>query len=258
MLERLGAISPRNQRILLILGCAVLFCVWFVRVPLIEPDETRYTEATREMVASANYIIPHYNFEHRFQKPIFYYWVQSAARIAFGPSEAAARFPSALFAIAMVFLLHGFLMRWLRRWAGKDNEQKQKVAQGTAFLGAISLAILPLIAIWTRVAVTDITLTFFITGALISLLQASLEEKRPTGWYLLAAFFCGMAFLTKGPIGIAIPGLVWLVFHIRQKTILSELRRVPWVLAILILLAINLPWYLSTLYTKDGSGFLRQ
>lgn len=256
MLERLGTISPLWQRIILVLGCVVLYCLWFTHVPLFETDEVRYVEATREMFESRNFLIPHYNYEPRYEKPIFYYWVQGASRAVFGPSEWAARLPSGILGILLVLLLHAFLLRRLRAWAGEDAE-RQRLAGGSAFLGAIAMATVPLVAVWTRAAITDITLTLFMTGALLALLQAEMEPHAARWWYLLAAAACGFAFLTKGPIGLAIPGATWLVYQLYQRSLWREVRRVPWVMASFIFLAISVPWYVAT-YFAVGIDFLKQ
>ncbi len=79
MLSRLGKISPAYARLLLIAICAVLFCLWLSWMPLTEIDEVRFCGATQEMVHSGHYLIPTFNHEPRYQKPILYYWIQSAS-----------------------------------------------------------------------------------------------------------------------------------------------------------------------------------
>ena len=253
MLERLGRLSPCTQRILLIIGCLVLYCVWFIRVPLTEWDEVRYGDATRYMVATHNYMIPHYNGDYRFQKPILYYWIQSLPVRAFGVKEWAARLPSALLAILLVLLLHGFLLYWLPRRTAPEDDRARMRARGAALLGAIALATMPLLAIWARGATTDITTTFFICCALLAMLHADLlnaaapQAPHAGGrWYVLSAAAMGLGFLTKGPMGLLIPGLVWLIYHGWQRNLSAEARRVPWGWAALVFVMTGLPWYVAT------------
>jgi 4-amino-4-deoxy-L-arabinose transferase-like glycosyltransferase len=253
MLERLGRWSSNTQRILLVLGCLLLYCVWFIRVPLTEIDEVRYSEATRYMVATQNYMIPHFNGAYRFQKPILYYWIQSVSIRLFGVNEFAARFPSGVIAILLVLLLHAFLLYWLPRRVAPGDAAGRQRARGAALLGAIALATMPLIAIWARGATTDITLTFFISCALLAMLHADLltaEEPdtpgKSRGWYVLSAAAMGLAFLTKGPMGLAIPGLAWLVYHAMQRNLGAEARRVPWGWAALVFVLVAAPWYIAT------------
>ncbi|MHB9107983.1 MAG: ArnT family glycosyltransferase [Armatimonadota bacterium] len=262
MLEHVGTASPLVHRLLLVIGCALLFCLWLGRVPLVEVDETRYATASRQMIETRDYIIPHYNRNVRYEKPILIYWVQGASMRLLGKSEFAARLPSGVAGLLLVLIIYGFLLRWLT-----PHVRNPRQAGGAAFLGAAALATLPLFAVWTRAAATDIILTLFITLTMIGLLQADLARRRAPGetagrreaarWYLLAAFCCGLAFLTKGPIAVLVPVLTWLIYHLRQGTLRAEVRRVPWLPAILLFLAVAAPWYAAT-YFRDKGEFLRQ
>ena len=254
----IGRFSLKMQRILLIVLCAVLFALWLQHVPLTEIDETRYSEATREMLDSGNFLIPQFNYAPRYQKPILYYWIQAVPVAVLGTSEQAARLPSALLATLLICIVHAFLWRWLPK-ALAGLPRADEIAATGAFLGAIALATMPMITIWTRGATTDITLTFFISCALLALLHLELlraeGETKLKRWYLLAATAMGLAFLTKGPMGVVLPVLGWLLFQLKTKQLAAEMRRVPWLYAIIIFIVIALPWYLAT-YLVDGPGFL--
>lgn len=301
LLTRLGSLSTTAQRVWLIIACAVLFCVWTSRTPFTEIDEVRYAEATREMLhfrantidaasqqrmlTHANglaerlhgwfptlnqqnasrsiqraypYIIPYFNFLPRYQKPVLYYWIQSLSVRLLGVNEFAARLPSGLLALTLVLCFHAFLLHWLTRHA---TEVQQTQARGAAFLGTLLLAIMPVIAVWAHASTTDITLTTFISLAMLALAKAATTEYGPTTirqvgwWYRLAAVAIGLAFLTKGPMGAAIPVLGWLIYHLLQRSVRLEARRVPWISSILLFLLMTVPWYLAT-YLVDGPGFL--
>jgi len=261
LLERVGAISPSVHRLLLIAGCALLFCLWPGRVPLVEVDETRYAAASRRMIETGDYIIPRYNGDVRYEKPILIYWIQGASMKLLGPSEFAARLPSGIGGVLLVLIVYGFLLRWL---SADLPEARRAEARGAALLGAAALATLPLLAVWTRAATTDVTLTLFVTLTMLGLLQADLARRAaPDGagragrWYLPAAFCCGLAFLTKGPIAVLVPLLTWLIYHLRQGTLRAEVRRTPWAPVILLFLVAAAPWYIAT-YFYDGGAFLRQ
>ncbi|WP_462322602.1 ArnT family glycosyltransferase, partial [Halochromatium sp.] len=71
-------------------------------VPLYDLDEGAFTEATREMLASGNFITPHRDGEPRYDKPVLIYWLQAASVAAFGWSECALRLPSAIAASVWV------------------------------------------------------------------------------------------------------------------------------------------------------------
>lgn len=265
MLARAGRLSIIRQRILLIAGCALLFGLWLTWAPLTEIDEARFTEASRRMLASdslRDYLIPQFNGEPRYQKPILYYWMQAGAMRLFGTREWAARLPSAVAALLLVLLVHTFLLRWLvPRQA--PNPERERAGRGAAFLGAAALAIMPLTAIWSRAAVTDPLLTLFITGALLALLQGELEAAtgvasaaRIRRWYLAAAACIALAFLTKGPVGVVLPALIWTAYHLSRRTLGAAARAVPWAGGIALFLLIAAPWY-ATIYALDGPDFLR-
>jgi len=264
VLARLGRISILRQRILLILGCAALFGVWLTWAPLTEIDEARFTEASRQMLAAHTlhgYLIPQFNGEPRYQKPILYYWIQAGSMRLFGVREWAARLPSAVASLLLVLLVHLFLLRWLVPRESPDPARVQ-AGRGAAFLSAAALATMPMVAIWAHAAVTDPTLTLFITGTLLALLQADLKAatgaaapRRVRHWYLAAAACAALAFLTKGPVGVVLPALVWIIYHLSRGTLRATARTMPWLGGILLFLLIAAPWYMMVY--KIDPQFLR-
>ena len=66
---------------------------------LIEPDEGRYSEIPREMIASGDWVTPRLNGVKYFEKPVMYYWMVASSLKAFGPSELSARIPCAASAL---------------------------------------------------------------------------------------------------------------------------------------------------------------
>ncbi|MHB9024069.1 MAG: ArnT family glycosyltransferase [Armatimonadota bacterium] len=256
MLASLGKLSPMVQRLLLVLGCAALFFLWISYVPLTEIDEARFSEATREMVETGNYVVPTFNYQPRYQKPVLYYWIQAASIRLFGVNETAARLPSALAALLLVLLVHAFLLRRLRGGIPVEDIPARARAGGAAFLGAIALATMPLIAIWAHAAVTDMYLTLFTTASLLALLEADLTpadgRRQRRGWYVLAALAAGLAFLTKGPVGVVIPALVWIGYHVLQRNLGREARRVPWLSTIMAFLVVAAPWFI-VMYLRDAA-----
>ncbi len=264
MLKRLGRLAPRMQYGLLALVSLALFLPLLWLMPITEADEAIYAEASREMVTTGNYLIPHFNDAPFYEKPIMTYWLQAGSCKLFGISAFAIRLPSVLLSFLLVMILFAFLRRWLPARATEDNERAQRA--GAAFFGALALAAMPFIAVWAHAATMDIPITFLITLTVLALISADLEAHEATDpklglrisrrWYLLAGLGAGLAILTKGPVGLAIPGLIWLVYHISQRNLLAEARRVPWLLTLLIVAAIGVPWYVAT-WKFDGPGFVQ-
>ncbi|MFH1737758.1 MAG: glycosyltransferase family 39 protein [bacterium] len=187
--------SSRRSHILLLL--IVVYCCFFFRlgvVPLLDPDEARYTYASRNMVQSGDYVVPRWNGENRLQKPILFYWLQAAGLQTIADEEYAARLPSALGAACIVWLLYWF---GRRRWG-----------ELYGLLVALGFALFPLTIALSRLAITDMTLAMCVTASVLWFLSA-FRERRP-GLLIAAYGALGAALLTKGPVAFlfVIPALI--------------------------------------------------
>src|SRR6266542_1462728 len=99
MLRRLG--------VTLILLSARTFFLGLCWQGISDMDEAYYAEASREMVETGDWLEPHFNYEPRWEKPVLYYWLTAATYELAGPTEAAARFWSALSGVGLVLLTWG-------------------------------------------------------------------------------------------------------------------------------------------------------
>src|SRR5689334_16314285 len=104
-------------------GAAALsvFFLYFFRLggtPLLDPDEPVYGQIAREMVRSGNWLTPHLAGRPWFDKPPLFYWASAAAMRALGPTELAARLPSAVAAVLLTALVFGLGRRFFGRAAG--------------------------------------------------------------------------------------------------------------------------------------------
>ena len=94
---------------ILLLGLfAIVYLLPLGARELIVPDETRYAEIPREMIASGDWVVPHLNGVRYFEKPVLGYWAHAAALLVFGENNFAVRLPSALavgLSALMIFLL---------------------------------------------------------------------------------------------------------------------------------------------------------
>ena len=77
--------------------------------PLLVPDETRYAEIPREMVATGEWVVPHLNGLKYYEKPVMGYWLHGLAQQAFGESNFAVRLPNALATGMVAFLMYCML-----------------------------------------------------------------------------------------------------------------------------------------------------
>ena len=210
---------------------AVVYLAGLGSVFFFEPDEGRYTEIPREMLATRDFVLPHLNGVLYFEKPPLFYWLNAASISVFGPTPFASRLWSALLALG------GLGLTWLlaRRILGRTAALCSLVVLSTSLL-YLALA---------RLAIIDMTLTFCLTGTLVGFFLAK-EEASPSRarWLWMATFaFGALAVLAKGLIGIVLPGgVVFLYLLLGGQWRL--LRKVPWLGGTLVFLAIALPWHI--------------
>lgn len=175
--------------------------------PLIIPDETRYAEIPREMLASGNWVVPRLDGLRYFEKPVLGYWANAVYIKLFGENTFAVRLPSAL-----ATLLTALMLLILARKFG--------TAGLSPFLPPlIFLSFFEVYAIGTF-NVLDSLLSFFITGSLVSFFLAYdtlTKTYRKTGWLILCGIFCGLGFLTKGFVAVAVPVVAITPFLIWQQ-----------------------------------------
>lgn len=223
-----------NKRygIILILGVLIIHLFWGIgSIPLLDPDEPVYAETAREMIEYNDYLSPRIFNEYWYDKPPMYYWLVAGAQHIFGDNEFSARFPSALFGgLTLVSMFLG-----VKKIFDRDVAYWSVVILGTS-IEFFYLA---------KAAVTDMTLLFFMTSAILAFLN-----KR----YFLLYVFMGLATLTKGPIGLVFPGaIIFLYMLITSKWNLLKEMKLQYGVLIYVLIAV--PWY-YLMYQAHGQIFV--
>src|SRR5580700_10274013 len=105
-------LAARPEASILLLGLVLLLAGNWI-MPITDRDEARFSEASREMLQRGDYVLPWFNGQWRFDKPVLIYWCQSASYRLLGVNGFAARLPSALFTTMTALLL----VRWGRKIA---------------------------------------------------------------------------------------------------------------------------------------------
>jgi 4-amino-4-deoxy-L-arabinose transferase-like glycosyltransferase len=224
--------------VLLFVLFTLLYSIGNEALPLIDRDEPRFAEASREMRASGDYIIPRVNGEYRFDKPPLIYWLQVAAIDLLGDNEFAVRFPSVLFAAATVVLV--------AVWGSRLYNPKTGLWAGLIFGLSFQLFI------HARAAVADFPMIFCF---LVATWSAWERRNVPRSVWLFWAFYLalGIGFLAKGPIA-----LLPMVFPLLYQLTARESIRLNWASALaglgVVLLVIG-AWGVPALLLTHGEFF---
>lgn len=198
--------------------------------PMIVPDEFRYAEIPQEMIESGDYVTPRLLGYRYFEKPVMGYWLTAGSFRVFGINAFANRLPAALGAGLGALLIALMVQQSLR-----DN----KIA-ATAAAFYLSCGLVYGIGTF---AVLDSQLTGFVTGILGCAFLAMLEPRftrRKAALLACCGLFAGLAFLTKGFVAFAAPGLAVLGFIIWERR-WKELWQLPWI-PLAVALAVIAPW----------------
>ena len=174
---------------LLFLGCVAFHVIGTWSLPLIDRDEPRFAEASREMIERSNYVVPYFNNQYRFDKPPLAYWAQVVSYKVFGENDFAARFPSAI-AAALIALS---ILAWGSRLGGAQ------IGWWAAIIFTLSLQVFA----HAKAAVADMWLVLFMTLAHWAGYELLLGKRTPNvHWRWWSIFYLSLAlgFLAKGPI----------------------------------------------------------
>jgi 4-amino-4-deoxy-L-arabinose transferase-like glycosyltransferase len=226
--------------LLLLLLSGLLFFIGLGSMGLTDRDEGRNAEAGREMFASGDWITPTFNGELRVAKPVFVYWLMTMSYHVFGVNEFAARFPSALFGVALIVMHYLFLTRLRGPTVG--------------LYGALMLLLNIEILALGRMAITDSVLIFFTTLSLYSF-WLGLHEPR-SGRHWIWGFYVGMALatLTKGPVGFAVPLITALLYLMATRRWQLFWERGAPLTGTLLFVILAGPWY-AAMFLIHGDAY---
>jgi 4-amino-4-deoxy-L-arabinose transferase-like glycosyltransferase len=253
---------------LLFAGCVLFHIAGTWSLPLIDRDEPRFAEASREMIECGDYIVPYFNNQLRLDKPPLTYWAQTVSYRVFGENDFAARFPSAI-AAALTALV---IFAWGTQLDG------EKLGWWAAIIFTLSLQTF----VHAKAAVADMWLVLFVTLAhwagyeLIQLptlnsdrSRAGVQRSTPnteeinqtsnikhqTSLYWWFTFYVALAlgFLAKGPVAWVPLLTVGMTIIFARDAQLA--RRFNFVYGILLTLALVALWGIPALIQTRGEFF---
>lgn len=228
--ETKNVITHRNV-LFLFLALSLLYFGFSWMRPLASPDEPRYSEIPREMLASGDWVAPRLNGVLYFYKPPLFYWLVAAAEYVGGIGNFAVRFwpaASGLFGCLAVYL------------AGKSLYDKR-----TGFYAATVLGTSLLFFAMSQLITLDMTFSMLMSAALLCFAIGQREVAGARQRMLFHAFyaFIALAVMTKGILAIMLPGaIIFLWFLLLNQW--EKLRRIYLISGIAIALIIALPWHL--------------
>ena len=214
----------------LIIALAV---IWFANLEyrkLIKPDEGRYAEIPREMVASGDWTTPRLNGLKYFEKPPLQYWATATAYTVFGEHQWTSRLWTALTGFA------GILLVW---FAGSRLFGREAANYAAILLGSSMLYVL-----MAHINTLDMGVTFFITLGILglSLAQTRTDTTKRRNWMLIAWAGLGLAVLSKGLMGLILPGAALFIYCVVQRDF-SVLKRMHWLSGLAVFFLITAPWF---------------
>ena len=223
----------RGPLLALVLAFAL---VWFGTLEqrrLINPDEGRYAEIPREMVATGDWLTPRLNGIKYFEKPPLQYWATATAYTAFGEHHWTARLWPAL---------AGFVGVLATAFAtAKLFDARTGLVAGAVLAGSVLWNVIG------HVNTLDMGVSFFLAAAVFALCLGQRDDANPLesrrwqdgAWVLLA-----LAVLSKGLIGLVLPAATVVVYALWQRDWGFVLRIRPW-RGLLLLVLITSPWFIA-------------
>lgn len=220
-----GRLSHRF--ILLVVALLLLFCR--LDFSLFEPDETRYAEIPREMLANNEWLVPLLGSEPYLDKPPLLYWLTMVSYQAFGVGVWQARL------VPAIALLLGLILTY--------ELGRRIVGSVEAFAGALFLLLCPGFIIMGKLLVLDGLLSMCILGALFTGLLAIQKNELQVGWWIASGIFAALGVITKGPIAIVLTApCFYLITRIDGRFVKPSLK--AWGMWFGLSMVLFLPWFI--------------
>lgn len=241
VMQFVGALMRTRNIYWSIFAASFFFYLFFSHLlPITDPVESNYALTAKEMVQSSDWLSPRIYGNVWYDKPVFFYWLTAISFKLFGFSDLAARLVPALFGAAGLVFIY-----W---YAAKAS------SKSAAFIAAIIMGTSLEYVVLAKLVITDMVFLVFNSTALAFFYLGYMKMNGSKQWYLGMYVSLALAVLTKGPIGVLLPGLVMTIFMGVQRN-WNELKKMSIPIGALLFAVITLPWYLA-MYAMHGADFL--
>ena len=224
---------------------AFSFIPWLGRLHLFDWDEINFAEAAREMLVTGDYRRVQIGFQPFAEKPPLFMWIQALSMRIFAVGEFAARLPNAIVGIITLVGIYLLGRRLVDRRLG--------LWWALAFGGSL----LP--NLYFRSGIIDPFFNLLIFAGIVALFefehQRQTHGQSPWALLLIAGISIGLAVLTKGPVGLLVPGLTWVVVAGSGKLEArggKPLPIVPMIVWAIVAVIVAAPWYV--LVAQQGAS----
>ncbi|WP_209015092.1 ArnT family glycosyltransferase [Roseibium limicola] len=232
--------------LLLLLLSLLIFAPGQWTVPPLDRDEPRFSQASKQMLESGDYIDIRFQDQARHKKPVGIYWAQVAAAKLTGHDATAPiwvyRLPSLIAALLVVQLTYWFARAF--------------ASPSVALVAGLFVAVAIIVGVEARLAKTDAALFAAIVLAQGALARLWLKPDNRSYFGLAFLFWTalGLGVLVKGPVAPMVVGLTVLALMLLDRKAAWFKRAMP-LFGVLWLAVIVLPWFIAITVATDGSFF---
>lgn len=208
---------------------------------LIDPTEARYATVAEIMSSSDDWLTPRLprpegNIAY-LGKPPLHFWLTAATYSLFDVDEWTSRLPSYLSALFILCIIYTFCKKYF--------------TQQIAYLSILITFSSAMFFFLAGASVTDMSLCAFTTATLIYCYSAITDPPDNKKNFYISSLFCSLAFLTKGPVALALIGLPVFIFCSIKKDF-GFFKKTPWLTCLLIFLLISSPWFILSEIKNPG------
>ncbi|HEY8697220.1 MAG TPA: glycosyltransferase family 39 protein [Rhizomicrobium sp.] len=246
LLDRLA----QQPILVLFVLCLVAWVPGFFTLPPLDRDESRFAQASKQMIESGNYVDIRYSVGPRYKKPVGIYWLQAAATLTLSKPPY-----NEIWTYRLPSLLGGFLAVFLAYWCARAFASPPIALIAAALIGfTVSLTA------ETKIAKTDAVLLAMVLGSQALLMRAYLFAReqlpvKPSLWTALAGWAAfAFGILLKGPIIVAVIGVTVLAISLWDRD-WKWMRTLRWGPGVALMLAIVLPWGIAIAFASHGEFY---